>query len=82
MEVTLNNEEAHNALISASISGSTWLVKRLIESGVDPNYMYGIALKFAEFYGHEETASALKDAGARPLLYEMPLTPSSGPAPH
>lgn len=82
MEVTLNEEEAHNALISASKAGSTWLVKRLIESGVDPNYMYGVCLKLAETYGHEDTAAVLRNAGARLVLEERPVTPESGPAPH
>ena len=81
MSVVLSDAEAHKALLSASKAGATWLVRRLIDGGVDPNYHFGAALLLADFYGNTETASLLRDAGCKHPA-EWPAPPSSGPKPH
>ncbi|MCJ2097461.1 hypothetical protein [Methylobacterium sp. E-046] len=61
MTILLADNLAEEALIAASVAGSKKLVSGLIEAGVKAGSTHGAALVAAEFNGHADVATILRN---------------------
>jgi len=61
MSITIDDDLAEAALQAAAKAGFSNVVEGLLNAGVNPNAMYGVALTIAERYGDQKSIEILRE---------------------